>query len=280
MLENERYGEAMEVLRFLLKCGGQNERHYEEWNSLLDWLEAAFPEQAVPRSVDSQAEPEEDDPDEAEMARQMVRDKVAQDAGYADKLLASVMNGPLTEQTILALEQLAYLDRPEIDAILVEWLHDTPLHPLLQFRVLQTLRRRGMEGNVSLHRGQEAVEIEIDSVPLDPGSFPDAISKILERVADQTEIHEPTLFYFAQELWSQFIMAIYGTEDYHSMLDEEESTLDIWAAALHDIVSESLKGFRNEEEIRPLYGITDTMRFRYEGAYRSLKQFVAAGVED
>ena len=161
MLENERYGEAMEVLRFLLKCGGQNERHYEEWNSLLDWLEVAFPEQAVPRSV-NEAEPEEDDPDEADMARQMVRDKVAQDAGYADKSLASVMNGPLTEQTILALEQLAYLDRPEIDAILVEWSHDTPLHP--QFRVANA-RRRGMEGHVSLHRGQEAVEIEIDTVP-------------------------------------------------------------------------------------------------------------------
>lgn len=171
MLENERYGEAMEVLRFLLRCGGQNERHYEEWHSLLEWLEAAFPEQAVPRSVDSDADIEEDDPDEAEMARQMVKEKVAQDAGYADKLLASVMNGPLTEQTILALEQLAYLDRPEIDAVLVEWLQDTPLHPLLQFRVLQTLRRRGMEGNVSLHRGQEAVEIEIDTVPLDPGVF-------------------------------------------------------------------------------------------------------------
>lgn len=279
MLENERYGEAMEVLRFLLKCGGQNERNYDEWKSLLEWLEAAFPEQASPRSADAESDQEED-PDEADMAKQLVKEKAAQDAGYADKLLDSVMNGPLTEQTILALEQLAYLERPEIDAVLVEWLHDTPLHPLLQFRVLQTLRRRGMEGQVRLHRGQEAVEIDIETVPLDPAGFPPAISKILERVANQTEVHEPTLFYFAQELWSQFIMAIYGTEDYHSMLDEEESTLDIWAAALHDIVSESLKGFRNEDEIRPLYGITDTMRFRYEGAYRSLKQFVAAGVED
>ena len=142
MLENERYGEAMEVLRFLLKCGGQNERHYEEWNSLLDWLEGAFPEQAVPRSV-NEAEPGEDDPDEADMARQMVRDKVAQDAGYADKLLASVMNGPLTEQTILALEQLAYLDRRRSTLF---WLsgHDTPLHPAISG--LQTLRRRGWKG--------------------------------------------------------------------------------------------------------------------------------------
>ena len=105
----------------------------------------AFPEQAVPRSV-NEAEPEEDDPDEADMARQMVRDKVAQDAGYADKPLASVMNGPLTEQTILALEQLAYLDRPEIDAILVEWSHDTPLHPLAAISGPQTRGEEGWKG--------------------------------------------------------------------------------------------------------------------------------------
>lgn len=270
----------MDVLRFLLKCGEQNERHYEEWNALLEWLEAAFPEQATPPSADAESDKTEDEPNETDMAKQMVTEKAAQDTGYADKLLDTLMNGPLTEKTILALEQLAYLDRPEIDAVLAEWLHDTPLHPLLQFRVLQTLRRRGMEGQVRLHRGQEAVEIDIETVPLDPAGFPPAIANVLERVADQTEVHEPTLFYFAQELWSQFIMAIYGTEDYHSILDEEESTLDIWAAALHDIVWESLKGYRNEEEIRPLYGITDTMRFRYEGAYRSLKQFVVADVED
>lgn len=129
-------------------------------------------------------------------------------------------------------------------------------------------------------RGHEPAEIDIDTVPLTPSEFPLAITRILERVADQTEVHEPTLFYFAQELWSQFVMAVYGTADYASMLEEDDSSLDIWAAALHDIVSESLKGIRSEEEIRPLYGITDTMRFRYEQAYRSLKEFVAAGMDD
>lgn len=279
MLENERYGEAMELLRFLLQCQGQNERHYEEWQALLEWLEAAFPSAASGPSGEEEAEDESDE-DEAEMTRRMVQDKLAQDAGYADKLLDTVMNGPLTEQTVLALEQLAYLDRPEVDDALTAWLKERPLHPLLQFRVLQTLRRRRMTGFVILPRGAEMVEVEIEHVPLSHAEFPTEVQQILERVAEKTEVHEPTLFYFAQELWTQFVMAIYGTTDYWSMLDDEESTLDIWAAALHDIVSESLKGVRDEEQIRSFYGITDTMRFRYEGAYRSLKQFVSAGVED
>ncbi|KKO51340.1 hypothetical protein [Paenibacillus sp. DMB20] len=279
MLENERYGEAKEVLRFLLRCQGQDERHYEEWQALLEWLEAAFPSASSGAAGEGHLD-EEDEEDEAEMTRRMVREKLSQDAGYADKLLDTVMNGPLTEQTVLALEQLAYLDRPEVDEALTDWLKEKPLHPLLQFRVLQTLRRRGMSGTVVLPRGSETTEVEVDQIPLSPGDFPEAVQRILERVAEKTEVHEPTLYYFAQELWSQFIMAVYGTADYRSMLDNDEATQDIWAAALHDTVSESLKGIREEEEIRSSYGITDTMRFRYEQAYRSIKQFVSAGAHD
>ncbi|WP_138227658.1 hypothetical protein [Paenibacillus algicola] len=275
MLENERYGEAKELLAFLLRCEGQDQRHYEEWQALLEWLEAAFPSSDAGSSDD----PEEDG-DEAEMTRRMVQDKMAQDAGYADKLLDTVMNGPLTEQTVLALEQLAYLDRPEVDDALAAWMKERPLHPLLQFRVLQTMRRRGATGTVSLIRGSETVSVEVEHIPLGPGEYPEVIQQVLERVAEKTEVHEPTLYYFAQELWSQFIMAVYGTKDYYSMLDNEESTLDIWAAALQDTVSVSLKGVRDEESIRSAYGVTDTMRFRYEQACRAIRQFVSAGMEN
>lgn len=278
MLENERYGEAKEILGFLLQCQGQDERHYEEWQALLEWLEAAFPSAGEDGYGGSDEGADEED--ESEITRRKVQEKLAQDAGYADKLLDTVMNGPLTEQTVLALEQLAYLDRPEVDEALTGWLKERPLHPLLQFRVLQTLRRRGLSGTLTLPRGSEKAEVELNEVPLGPGDFPESLQHILERVAEKTEVHEPTLYYFAQELWSQYIMAVYGTSDYRSMLDGSDDTADIWAAALHDTVSESLKGIRNEEEIRAAYGITDTMRFRYEQAYRSIRQFVSAGIED
>lgn len=154
------------------------------------------------------------------------------------------------------------------------------LHPLLQFRVLQTLRKRGMQGTVQFKRGQEQVSVDMETVPLTPEEFPPQVAMVTERVAAQTEVQEPTLYYFAQELWSQFIMAIYGTEDYLSILDEDDTTIDIWAAALHQIVTESLTGSRNEEESRAMYGITDTMRFRFEQAYRSFRQFVSAGMQE
>ncbi len=278
MLENERYGEAMDLLRFLLQCQGQEERHYDEWRGLLEWLEAAFPHYGEDSPVVHE-EREEDDVSEEDMARQHARFKLEQDDGYADKLLRTVMEEPLSEQTMLALEQLAYLDRPEIDDSLTGWLKDKALHPLLQFRVLQTLRRRGVQGVIAFTRGEEPVEVEIDTVPLRPEDFPLQIVQILERVADQTEVHEPTLFYFAQELWIQYVMAVYGTRDYMSMLEENDSMTDIWAAALHMTVADSLGGSHDEEDTRSMYAVTGAMRFRLEQAYRSMKQFVSAGLD-
>ncbi len=283
MLENERYGEAMELLRFLLQCQGQDERHYEEWQALLEWLEAAFPQymnHGGGQGTGLDSHEHEEEPDEEEMKRQNVRAKLAEDQHYADKLLHTAMEEPLSEQTMLALEQLSYLEGSDIDDKLVGWLMQARLHPLLQFRVLQTLRKRGMQGTVQFKRGQEQVSVDMETVPLTPGEFPPQVAMVTERVAAQTEVQEPTLYYFAQELWSQFIMAIYGTEDYRSILDEDDTTIDIWAAALHQIVTESLTGSRNEEESRAMYGITDTMRFRFEQAYRSFRQFVSAGMQE
>ncbi|MEF2967994.1 hypothetical protein V3851_19375 [Paenibacillus sp. M1] len=274
MLETERYGEAANLLKFLLQCQGQDPRLYQEWQALLDWLTDAFPM----LQSDGAGPSEDDEEGEEAMARRHVEAKLAEDADYADKLLRKVTEQPLNEQTFLALEQLAYLDRPEVDEALIDWLQHKDLHPLLQYRVLQILRRRGTQGTVSFTRFSEPVEIEIEAVPIKPEDFPPPVQAVLERVGDQTQVHEPTLFYFAQELWNQFVMAIYGTMDYNSLLSEEDAIIDIWAAVLHQTVADTLPTGISEEEIRGLYGITDSMRLRYEQAYRSMRQFVTAGL--
>ncbi|WP_249902022.1 hypothetical protein [Paenibacillus sp. PK3_47] len=280
MLESERYGEAMELLRFLLQCQGQEERHYEEWQSLLSWLEAAFPYAAQNSEHQGAAEESDQDLREEDMARILANSKLEEDAEYPSKLLGRIMNEPLSENTILALEQLSYLEGGDIDEKLTEWLQNSAVHPLLQFRALQTLRRRGAQGTIRLKRGHETSLVEIESVPLQNEDFPPQVSQVMERVAEQAEVHEPTLYYFAQELWGQFMMSIYGSAEYRKLLDGDDDILDIWAGALHQMVSESLNGSRQEEETRAMYGITDGMRFQFEGAYRSLKGFVKTSILD
>lgn len=280
MLESERYGEAMELLRFLLQCQGQEERHYQEWQALLEWLEAAFPYANDNSQTDSRILREEEELREEDMARGLARSKASEDADYPRKLLSRVMDEPLSEATLLALEQLSYLEGDEIDHRLIQWLESTDVYPLLQFRALQTLRRRGAQGSIRLRRGQETLLIEIESVPLQNEEFPPQVSQVLERVAEQAEVHEPTLYYFAQELWGQFVMGIYGTGEYRALIEGQDALLDIWAGALHQMVSESLNGDRQEEETRAMYGITDSMRFQFEGAYRSLRGFVKTSLLD
>lgn len=278
MLESERYGEAMELLRFLLQCQGQDERHYEEWQSLLEWLETAFPYAAQNGDAGGSEYGHEDDLGEEDMARILAQSKQEEDPDYSNKLLLKIMNEPLAESTVMALDHLAYVKGEGIDEALIAWLQAGKVHPLLQFRALQTLRRRGVEGIIDLVHGSETNAVEIESVPLSNEDFPPQVSQVLERVAEQAEVHEPTLYYFAQELWEQFIMSIYGTEDYRALISAEDVLFDIWAGALHQIVSESLNGSRNEEETRTMYGITGTMRFQFEQAYRSLKGFVKTGL--
>ncbi len=283
MLETERYHEAIELLEFLLQCQGQEERQLEEWQSLLGWLRTTFPEAAYGDRDHAELydDPEVDDPSgtQQQMMRDKLRLKLAEDRDYEDKLLQTAMERPVSERTLLALEQLAYLEQPEIDERIVAWLqNDSHIHPLIQFRILQTLRRRGYRGNVHYMHQQEQVNVEVETVPLDPTEFPLPFIQILERVADKAEVNAPNLFYFAQELWSQFMMSIYSTQNYWWVSRGDDAEIDIWAAALHQTVAMTLEGTADEEEIRGLYGVTDSIRFRYEQAHRALQQFVSSGM--
>lgn len=280
MLETERYREAMELLQFLLQCQGQDERQLEEWESLLGWLQTTFPEATYSQQTMAQTESEpEEAPDNEQLMRDKVRLKQAEDRQYEEKLLKTAMELPVSERTLLALEQLSYLEQPQIDEQIVDWLQqDEQLHPLIQFRVLQTLRRRGHRGNVHYMHRNERVDVDVETVPLDPTEFPLSFIQILERVSDKAEISAPNLFYFAQELWSQFIMSIFGTQDYLYISRGDDAEIDVWAAALHQTVAETLEGSSDEEETRTLYGVTDSIRFRYEQAYRALQQFVSGQI--
>ncbi|WP_238996733.1 hypothetical protein [Paenibacillus pinistramenti] len=276
MLETECYAKAAELLRFLLRCEVQDDRHYEEWGALLKWLEEAFPASAG-AGKDKPGAEEEEPEHEADFARKHAEAKFAENKDYAAKLLQTVTEKPLSEHTFLALEQLAFIQSPEIDDALLEWLERGERHPMLQFRALQTLRKREAGGTVHLIRARGRVTIDIDSVPLTLEDFPPAVGDVLERVGREAQVHDPAMFYFAQEFWYQFIMGIYGTAEYASITREDDASLDIWAAALHQTVTETLQGGSGgpDEDLRAAYGITGSLRLRFEQAHRAMKQFAA-----
>ncbi len=272
MLEAEQYGEAKGLLRFLLQCQGEDARHYEEWDSLLTWLDMAFPEDG--HSGDGTgflvAAPDKEE-DEAAIREQLLNPP-DQDEAYVNQVIYIMQNHPMIDQQILALERAAYIQSSDLNESIRNWLATQQVHPVVQFKALQCLRKRGAEGSLVLERLGETVELELDATPLSMDDFPSPVNRILERTEQVAEVDDPTLPHFARELWKESLQFLYGTAAYHWMLREDEDTVDYFAAALHLTLLLTVYGSANDDDIRDTYGITEGLRFRYEQACKALRQ--------
>ncbi|MFD0713941.1 hypothetical protein [Paenibacillus sp. GCM10027626] len=275
MLEAEQYGEAKKLLLFLLQCQGEDKRHYEEWGNLLSWLEMVFPDDdnTGPASGGVTLTQDTDEMDEEEL-RQQTLSSAEHDEAYVEQLLYIMQHHPVVDQQILALERAVHVDHPQVDEAILEWLTTAPLHPALQFKALQCLRKRGVTGRVPLVRLGEAVELEIEQTPLSLDDFPPAVVKVAERVEAATEVIDSTMPHFARELWKECLQCLYGTTVYNLIIKDDDATADCFSGALHQTLELSLYGRSDDDEIREIYGITDQLRFRYEQACRALRQVV------
>lgn len=269
MLEAEQYGEAKKLIRFLLQCRGEDERHYEEWGNLLSWLDVAFPEATGEHADDEENE-------EEEMRRSALKPS-EQDESYVKQVLHIIQHHPMPDQQMLALERAVHLEHPDVAPAIMEWLSTEAVHPAVQFKALQSLKRLGASGMITLHRMDESVELDIDSTPLSLEEFPDPVIQALERVESSVDADDPTLPHFARELWKDLLQYVYGTSAYRRMLENESYNIDCWAAALHLTLLITVYGKADDDATRETYGISEPMRFSYEQACRALRQVIAYG---
>ncbi|WP_245996164.1 hypothetical protein [Paenibacillus taihuensis] len=274
MLESERYGEAKELLRFLLNCQGEEKRHYEEWSNLLTWLDVAFPGHEVTgNGIHTLANGNDEDLDEESLRRDALSSGEYDDA-FVQQVLYIMQHHPVADQQILALERAAYLQHPLVEQTIVTWLTSADVHPALQFKALQSLKKLGAAGIIQLERFGETVELDIEATPLSMEDFPPVVIRVVERVESVTEVVDASLPHFARELWKECLQCLYGTSAYTRLQNDDDETVDCYAAALHQVLELSLYGRADDDEVREAYGITDALRFRYEQACRSLRQIV------
>ncbi|MFD0678844.1 MULTISPECIES: hypothetical protein [unclassified Paenibacillus] len=272
MLETERYGEAIRMLEFLLTCHNQDERIEDEWHALLQWLQTMFPDQIFP-TPDSE---EEEELSEADMFRQHLAVKERADSGYTERLLDLLKQPQSVENLLLALDQLAFLEHPEINKKLGEFITKQEQHPIIQYKVLQTLKLRGVTGPLKLSKQGETIVVDVEDTPVTFSDFPDPIGEIIERIQDMSQTVQPALAYFAQETWNEFLAYIYGTAQYRQMLRQEQACVDVWAAAFHFVLLEKVFNSGDKEEILDLYGITNDLVFQWEQAYRVMQSFASS----
>lgn len=273
MLESERYGEAKGLLGFLLQCGGEAERHHTEWQALLGWLEAAFPEAIADGGLPGIEDDGEEEEDAEATLRQRVIDRAAEDPAYLPRLITILFEHEDPEQQLLALGQMAHLPGPEAEDAVRRWLSERERHPLVQFRALQLLRKFGTEGTAVIVRDGEELTLDIDATPLSFEEFPPAVIEVLDRLGRMAEVSDPALSYFADEMWRECVQAAYGSNVFKWMMEADDGAADLWAAALHQHLLEKLHGQTGDEWTREQYGITGELRFRYEQALRWLRNY-------
>lgn len=271
MLEAEAYGDAIRLLKFLLDCKTEDPRTDKEWATLLEWLRAQFPD-----AEDEQAEDESDD-GEDEMLRRTVNVKSTNDRMYVKRLLDAI-NDPSMDKQMLALDQLAYVDDPTVGEQLMHKLHSYSLHPFVVFKLLQTLSKLGVQGETTFGKLGEIITVDIERTPVGPEQFPSPLPEVSERVQQIAEVNDPTLSYFAQQTWQEFLSYCYGNSVYRELSELSEEQIDVWAAALHTTVAEAMYG--NDvpgAEAADMYGITELLCPSWERACEQLRRFFRDG---
>lgn len=266
-LEQERYEEAKQLLRFLLSCTGDERQHAIEWGHLLNWLEQSFP------SEETEFIEEADDKQlEAEFRRAALSDYGATHAvETSEKLMHSLHEETDAERLFLALDRAVYIQEPKLNEQIITWLEQTELHPVVQFRALSTLKRRGEVGVISLKRFNELTEFKIEDTPLQMNEFPKNVNDVLYKVINIVEDEDVTLLDFSISLWQELLPLLYGTHQYRQLVDGQAELVNCFAASLHHTLIVMVYSEVREEEIRDIYGITDELRFRYEQISRLIR---------
>ncbi|WP_058302248.1 hypothetical protein [Gorillibacterium timonense] len=272
LLETERYQEAAELLRFLLKVDSGDPRNHEEWETLLDWITTIMNEADDGAGVISQED--EGDVTEEELLRKETERKKAADEGYVSRLLEALTSASSPDQILLSLGQLTYVQHPDIEPAMVRWLESTRLHPYLLFKALQTLKRRGASGPVSIPYQGETRQLEIEDTPLGIWDFPEAITMILRRVQEQCEISEPALGFFAEETWAEFLAFVYASPLFNRLAELEERSRDAWSAALHGSLRKAMENGAEDRDMLVLYAVTEAQNMEYKQAGQALDAFM------
>lgn len=279
MLETERYEEAIALLRFLEKCESGDPNTNKEWLALLGWLESINDIQAESVSLDSE-ESEESEESEMEILRQHLQQKTEQDPNYITLLLEMLQPNVAAHKQLIALDQLAYINgdakaNSKIAEVLIEWLEANTISPWVQFKALQVLRIRKHQGELLINKDGGQIKIELDQVPIDFEEYPAIIGLVLDRLQQVAEMDEPSLAYFASEIWEQFLAYIYATPAYELLVHGEEASIHVWASALHSLIGELMTGSVNEAEVKKLYNLPDDSRLLWKQALQTLKSFAA-----
>ncbi|WP_128893706.1 hypothetical protein [Longirhabdus pacifica] len=269
LMEEEKYKQAEELIHFLLQCQVSDESIITEWEMILTWIQSQTQHHKEPASIDAAIE-------EEAMFEHYVQQKQEENQGRGQELIQTLLSEDTTSrEKWIALEQLVYIEDKDTNDKLKKWVQETEIHPLLQFRVLQVLRTRKASGTLFIQRCGEEVKVQIGRIPASIDEFPKKIKDILQRLTVVCESNNPSMIHFAEQIWTEFISAIYGTKLYDQMKKElSANQIKMWALVLHIISSEMIQTDFDLHTLVDEYQIAPTDEAAWKVMYYQMKEIM------
>lgn len=266
LLSQEQYDEAVQILQFLMSSSGVDRERRMEMEQLLNWLYMMFPEL-------QQAEFQEQTEDE--LRKQVLGDKWETHAAYVSELLRSLEQPAPAERQLITLERLAYHGGHEVIRGVRDWLTSQEMHPLLQFKGMQTLKQTGDQENIVLSRAGELLTVNLNDVPIDSSDIPLGIDHIFQKIYMVCETTEPLIGEFASQMKWDVIATSCGTSLYKEMSSiREEQLVSVWASALHALLENHIYGTMDIELVQRMYDITNYPLDQWMLAYKKCSVFL------
>jgi hypothetical protein len=236
-LEQESYGKAIHLLEFVTRCRIDDRHTSDQWMKLLHGLKQQFPEAGEQSDM-----PEEEETfDERQWLHHHLMHKINRDQQYLHRLMET-FELALPDLQLQLLPQLAVSESPLLVEKMKLMLQERPLHPMVRFRILQTLCKLGVSGLIRYMQMDEQVAVEIAHTPLKLQQFPAPLLQIYDRVRIVLESEDLTLMQFTEQMWEEFLSHIYGTSIYSNLLSLNHLGMNQWAAALHAFVAQAVYG--------------------------------------
>ncbi|TCZ75187.1 hypothetical protein E0485_18760 [Paenibacillus albiflavus] len=271
LLSNERYDEAVDILRYLMGFSDVDSERRMEWEQLLAWLYMMYPE----LQQTSQLGIEDDARAEAELRKQLLGDKWSAESASVLELLHTMEHPSSVDKQLITLDKLAHVGGNQVIHGIRKWLVSREMHPLLQFKALQALKLAGDFEYISIIRSGSEILVNPSDCPLDSSEIPAGIEHIFQTIDHVCEVAEPMIGEFASQMQWDVIATSYGTSLYKAMsnvLNEQEAA--VWASALHALLASHIYGGTQVEQIRELYEIVSYPIEEWMDVYQKCRVFL------
>ncbi len=270
LIETEQYEKVFHLVTWLRSQPHLSHSHITELQALYDWLRHIFEDQ--PRIDESILEDKLGD--ERKFLVDAVKAKSHHQPHYVEQLFELLDSGSIQQQ-VQALEQLTHTDDSTVNLKLKAWLEQDIPNPFIQFKGLQTLKIRLHQGEIELKRRDQVIGVRIEDTPLDLYQFPSVFLQVLENLKAITDSDYPDFLFFAEQTWHDFLIFHYGTQTYRDLEKMGNMHVNIWAAALHTVLFESLYEDVDVIHIWETYQINEEQQTTWRETYAYLRKFVS-----